>query len=196
MLVALFVLLAIVPTSAQNRIGFTGGLNLANISVDPDQGLDLSSRTGFGFGGVLDLGLSENVALHVEPMFLQKGSNVNVQGLGEIKLKASYIEVPVLFKIALGTSTTRPYVMAGPSIGILLSAKADDTDIKDTTKSTDFGLAFGAGVSFPAGNNSVFVEGRYALGLSDINDDATDDTKIKTKGIQFMAGVTFPLGGQ
>jgi len=195
-LVALFVLLAIVPTSAQNRIGFTGGLNLANISVDPDQGLDLSSRTGFGFGGVLDLGLSENVALHVEPMFLQKGSNVNVQGLGEIKLKASYIEVPVLFKIALGTSTTRPYVMAGPSIGILLSAKADDTDIKDTTKSTDFGLAFGAGVSFPAGNNSVFVEGRYALGLSDINDDATDDTKIKTKGIQFMAGVTFPLGGQ
>lgn len=61
----------------------------------------------------------------------------------------------------------------------------------------DFGLGFGAGVSFPLGTNALFVEGRYALGLSNINDDPEDpDTQIKNKGIQVIAGITFPLGGQ
>jgi hypothetical protein len=51
-------------------------------------------------------------------------------------------------------------------------------------------------VSFPAGNNAIFVEGRYALGLINLNNDLEDhDTTIKSKGIQFMAGITFPLGG-
>lgn len=72
---------------------------------------------------------------------------------------------------------------------------SEEVDIKDETKSIDFGLGFGAGVSFPAGNNSLFVEGRYALGSTNLNDDPEDsETSIKTRGIQVMAGVTFPLG--
>ena len=43
------------------------------------------------------------------------------------------------------------------------------------------------------GNNTVFVEGRYSLGLADINDDSDPNAdKVKTKGIQIMAGITFP----
>lgn len=200
LLVVIFALFMVMPAGAQNRIGIAGGLNLANVSVDPEiEGLDYSNRTGFGFGGVLDLSLSENVALHFEPLYLQKGSKLEAGG-EEAKVKLSYIEVPALFKLALGTSTTRPYLMAGPTIGFLLSAKVsngEEVDIKDDTKSIDIGLGFGAGVSFPAGNNSVFVEGRYALGLTNINDDPDDpDTEVKNKGIQVIAGITFPLGGQ
>ena len=105
-----------------------------------------------------------------------------------------------MLKFAFGSSDTKPYVMAGPTVGYLLSAKVKDPDgeedIKDDIKNIDFGLAFGGGVSLPMGNNTFFVEGRYSLGLSDINDDPNDDTKIKTKGIQIMAGITFPLGGE
>ena len=79
----------------------------------------------------------------------------------------------------------------------MLSAKQDEDDIKDDVKNIDFGLAFGGGVSLPMGNKTVFVEGRYSLGLTDINDDSDPDAdKIKTKGIQIMAGITFPLGGK
>ena len=46
----------------------------------------------------------------------------------------------------------------------------EDQDIKDTSKDIDFSLGFGGGVSFPFGNNSFFVEGRYFLGLDNIND--------------------------
>ena len=69
-----------------------------------------------------------------------------------------------MLKFAFGSSETKPYVMAGPTVGYVLSVKLDDPvggeeDIKDTTKDFDFGIAFGGGVSFPAGNNTVFVEG-------------------------------------
>ena len=101
-----------------------------------------------------------------------------------------------MLKFAFGSGDTKPYVMAGPTVGWLLSAEVDGEDIKDDVKSIDFGIAFGGGVSLPMGNNTVFVEGRYSLGLTDINDDPTDDTKFKTKGIQIMAGITFPLGGE
>jgi len=200
--VLLLALCIVLPASAQVHLGVLGGLNLANLSVDPDEGVDFSSRTAFGFGGVLDYGLGEYIALHLEPMYLQKGTEAKEEGV-DIEVKLAYLEVPLMLKYAFGTSGTKPYVIAGPTIGFNLSAKVKgseggvsaEIDVKDDIKSIDFGLAFGGGVSLPMGNNTIFVEGRYSLGLSDINDDSSDDTEIKTKGIQIMAGITFPLGG-
>jgi len=119
-------------------------------------------------------------------------------------VKLSYLEVPVMFKYSLSNDQFKPYIMAGPSFGYNLSAKieasgygiTDETDIKDEIKNIDFNLGFGAGVSIPMGNNSIFVEARYALGLTNINDDPDDpDTDINTKGIQIIAGIIFPLAG-
>jgi hypothetical protein len=191
-LVGVFILFMTLPASAQLNVGVLGGLNVATLSVDPDDGLDISNRTGFGFGGVVDISLGEMLVLHLEPMFLQKGAEID-----NVKVKASFIDVPVLIKYAFGSGQAKPYVMAGPNIGFLLSAKADDEDIDEVLKSLDFGVDFGAGVSFPMGNNSLFVEGRYALGLSNLNDDPDfPDGKIKTRGIQIFAGITFPLGAK
>lgn len=198
---ALLALLFALPAGAQHRIGIVGGLNLANVNVDPnlEPGLDLKNLTAFGIGGVLDLRLTENFDLHLEPMYLQKGTQLEAAGQTG-KFKASYVELPVLFRVALGSSTVRPYLIAGPTVGLLLSAKSSDgtseEDIKDQIKDIDFGLDFGAGVSFPAGNNSIFMEGRYALGLSNINDDSQDPTDINNKGIRIMGGITFPLGSK
>ena len=201
LVVALFTLITVLPANAQVNLGVIGGLNLASLSFDPDpDGVDLSNRTGFGIGGVLSFGLGETLALQLNPMFLQKGVKAKATELGitlETELKASYIEVPAMLKFAFGSSDTKPYAMVGPTVGFLLSAKQDETDIKDDVKSIDFGLTFGGGVSLPMGNNTVFVEGRYSLGLSDINDDSDPNAdKVKTKGIQIMAGITFPFGGE
>jgi len=201
LLLVLFWTLGMVsPASAQVHVGVLGGLNLANLSVNPDEGVDWSKRTVYGFGGVLAYDLSESVGLYLEPMYLQKGTEgTNAEGT-DIIAKLTYIEVPVLFKYAFGASNTKPYLIAGPSISFNLSAKVEDKststeiDVDDRFKSVDFGLGFGAGVSLLIGNNSIFVEARYALGLSNINDDPDiPDTNVKTKGIQFFAGITFVL---
>ncbi len=220
LLVVLLALFIALPAGAQVKLGVIGGVNIANLKGEDVAGekIDFSNRTAFGVGGVLDVGLNDNVALRFEPMYLQKGGEFSETdpdlGTATFTFKAGYLEVPVLLKIAFGTSTTRPYLMAGPTIGFNLSSKVNlsalgfslETDADKLTKSTDFGLAFGAGVSFPAGTSSIFVEGRYALGLSDIAEAGTlefmgeslpfDDVNVKTKGIQIMGGITFPLGGK
>ncbi|MCI0693059.1 PorT family protein [candidate division KSB1 bacterium] len=219
-LVALLALFIALPAGAQVKLGVIGGVNFANLSGEEVDGtkIDFSSRTVLGVGGVLDVGLNENVALRFEPMYLQKGAELTETdpdlGTATFAFKAAYLEVPVLLKIALGTSTTRPYLMAGPTIGFNLSSKLElsalgisaEIDAKEITKSTDFGLAFGAGVSFPAGTSSIFVEGRYTLGLTDIaeagalefmgDEIVSGDADVKTRGFQIMGGIAFPLGGK
>ena len=193
-----------VTSLAQVKIsgGVLGGLNLANVTVDPEPaGVTFDNLTGFGFGGVLNFGFSGGFAVKVEPMYLQKGNKYSGSGF-EGKTKGAYFEVPVLLIYSFGAGEVQPYFLAGPSIGFVLSAKDEftfggtttETDIKDDIKSTDFGVIFGAGVSIPAGNNSFFIEGRYSLGLSDINNVSGSTTKIKTTGIQIFAGITFPFG--
>ncbi len=205
----------VLPADAQIRMGLIGGLNLANVSVNPNEEPEPSNLTTFGVGGVLHINLADNLALQFEPMYLRKGAkqkgSFTDPDLGnfsaEAKTKVDYIEVPVMLKVAFGASMTGPYVMAGPMVGFLLSAKQTgsisfagveqeiDEDIKDQITNIDFGLGFGAGLSFPAGNNSLFVEGRYALGLTNINDDPEDaQTEVKTREIQILAGVIFQLG--
>ena len=190
-----------IPASAQVNLGVLGGINLANFDVDPlEEGLEFSSITVFGFGGVLDFSLNESVSLRLEPMYLQKGAKATLM-IFELEYKFAYLEIPVMVKYDFGTSDIKPYAIAGPTIGYLLSAtgkasgggESREEDMKDVIKSFDFGLGFGAGVSVPMGDNIIFLEARYTIGLTNINDDP-EDPEVKTKGIQIFAGITFPVG--
>ncbi|MCH8874863.1 outer membrane beta-barrel protein, partial [candidate division KSB1 bacterium] len=100
---ALFTLITVLPANAQVNLGVIGGLNLANLSVDPDDGVDISNRTAFGIGGILSFGVGETLALQLEPMFLQKGAKLKLSDQGftlEAEIKVSYIEVPAMLKFA------------------------------------------------------------------------------------------------
>lgn len=202
-LVVLLTLCMVLPASAQMNLGVLGGVNLAKLSIDPEpEGVDFSNRTVFGFGGVLDYGLNESVAFHVQPMYLQKGGKVAAGNMAKAESKLAYLEIPVMLKYAFSANDIKPYIMAGPTIGFNLSSKVEYTfgdssgeeDNKDDTKTIEFGLDFGAGVSLPLSTNFIFVEARYALGLTDLF-EATD-TDTKTKGIQIFAGITFPPGSK
>jgi len=223
-LVVLFVLFMAISAGAQQRIGFVGGVNLAKLTYEDEIGghVDFSNRTVFGLGAVLDLSLGNNTALRLEPMYLQKGANTNnpfdpqvdpEEDIFDVQSKLSYLEVPVFLKFTLETSTVQPYVMSGPTLGLILSSKLEvrafgasfKADLLDITKTIDFGLGFGAGLSIPIGNNAIFVEGHYTLGLYNIAEEGKagdeftpfefeEGQDLKTRGIQIMAGMTFPLG--
>lgn len=202
-----------IGTYAQtSKIGVIGGINLANISVDDDS-TTTKNLMGLGIGGVLDLALSNNVSLCFEPMYLQKGAEQDIQeeiGTINVKMKLNYIEIPVFLKILLGSGDMKPYIMAGPTIGFLMSANMEvsmlgvsvEGDIKDFIESMDYGVGFGGGISFAMGNNTFFIEGRYTMGLTDIfkggtfeEDMEIPNEEVKTKGIQIMGGFSMPLGG-
>jgi hypothetical protein len=78
----------------------------------------------------------------------------------------------------------------------LASFRFDPGPVPGISRTAAFGVGFGGGVSFPAGANAIFVQGRYTLGLADINNDPEGpETKIKTSSIQIMARIIFPKTG-
>jgi len=196
------IIMGAVPAAAQIHAGLLAGMNLGRLSFDPDAATKQSGRAGFAIGGVFDLGLGEQTALHVEPMYVQKGGTRTADDIDN-KISMSYVEVPLMLRILFSDARTSPYIMAGPSFGFVMSAKVSATengvtnerDMKSEVKALDFGLGFGAGVNMAMGRNVVFFEARYALGSSDINDfPGSNNPTVKTRGIQFFAGYLIPLG--
>jgi hypothetical protein len=178
----------------QPRFGMVGGLNLAKISVAPDDGGEYGYHTAYGLGGMVEVGLGRYVALAVEPTYLQKGTALDEPG--DPRYKASYIEVPVLMRLALHSRPAHPYLVVGPTVGFFRSGKlvndeGEEAKVDELNK-RDFGLILGAGMRIPAGKTTFFVEGRYALGMANIYSES--DYKVKNRGIQVMAGITVPLG--
>lgn len=116
-LVVLLALCVVLPTSAQINLGVLGGLNLATIIWDPEpEHWEISNLTAFGFGGVLDYSLNESIALHLEPMYLQKGANLETDWDTmplEIEVKFAYIEIPMMVKYTFGASEIKTYIIAG-----------------------------------------------------------------------------------
>ena len=88
----------------------------------------------------------------------------------------------------------------GPQIGFLLSANSEiketfngesetsDQDFKDSVKSIDFGLNFGA--SYDVSEN-IIIGARYNLGLSNINNEDGDANKINNTVFSFSLGYRF-----
>jgi hypothetical protein len=191
--------------SADTRIGLQGGVNVARLRVTPgESGFSLTTLTRPAAGAVVDVGLSDKLSLYLEPMFLGKGSRFRIEADDFLfadsvtgRFRLSYLELPVLFRVS-GRGKVQPYVMAGPTLGYLLSARIRgssqgremEEDDKADFKKLDFGLDLGGGVRFPAGSASLFIEGHYVLGLWNVEQDIYD-SKLRTKGFRAAAGLTF-----
>ncbi len=146
------------------------------LTPTPSQTPGYGSRpnsNGFGIGAVVDWPLTDQIDLHAEPMLLQKGGKIETSS-GVAIYKVNYLEIPLMLRYTIQHSASLlPYAMAGPSIGLLSSAKLDikdggEQDEKDNTKIFDFGLGIGGGVKIPRGNMTFFAETRYVLGLANI----------------------------
>jgi len=191
-------------TSAPNRIGFSGGLSLAKIRIDPaPDGRGLRNRRGFGIGTFYERSLGENAALRFESNYVQKGVEdsgfVDQAFPVKITLKLAYIETTTMINIAPVKGTIRPYFMAGPTVGYLIGARLsiaarngealeeESEDVAESTSAIDFGFTFGGGIRF----DFLFIEGRYALGLNNIFKD--NDIEGLNRGIQILGGVSVPI---
>jgi hypothetical protein len=204
LLAVLFLLGFAVNAFAQRPIslGLRGGVNFASdafTGITPTP--DVSSRTGFGFGGVAEMGLSDLIYLQAEPRYIQKGTKISFAGQTfSWTLKVDYFEIPVSLLAKFGAGAVKPYIFAGPTISFLLSAKTESDsirDIKDQTESNEFSLDVGAGVAFTvAPKTSLTGDVRYSLGLTKLNkpsSDPLDTSTWKSRDIKVFVGLLFTL---
>jgi len=185
------------------RFGFRGGLNMADITEDIGDYGDKKMRTTFGAGGIVEFWFSPMFAIQTNALYSLKGAVFEVVEQGEtvtVTFKLTYFSFPILGKVAFGEgSSAKPFIIFGPEIGFLSSAKIAgealgvgvEFDLKELgieTESVEFSINFGAGVDFPLGSIIAFVEGRYGLGLTQWNKEGNS---VKNNVIYVNIGLLF-----
>lgn len=165
--------------------GVKAGVNFASLSGDFTDGL--KAKTSFHIGGVAEVMISDDFSVQPELVYSSQGAKADE---GDGKLNYDYLNLPILAKYYVAENIS---IEAGPQIGFLMSAKADDgtddVDVKDETSGIDFGVGFGAGYKMDSGLNFAL---RYNLGLSNTNDfEGSDDFNQKNSVIQVSVGFMF-----
>jgi len=162
---------------AQNvSVGVRAGLNFSTVSVSGGgYTVAPSTRTRIILGGYGTIMFNDKIGLQPELFYLGNGYTN-----GGTTVKLNYVSLPVLFRYNI---TEMFHLLAGPQLGVLMSAKAGSVDIKDGFNSSDFGIATGIGLDFGKFNAGV----RYYAGLSNIDKTSSGLTE-KNHSFQLMAG--------
>ena len=184
---SMLVVLTMISTAtfAQLSGGVRAGLNLTNQKFDAgDFSVEGDMKAGIQLGLYLVGNLSDNVAIQPELVYSGFGAK-----LDDDALNMSYLSIPILLRYNFNEMVN---VHAGPQFGILMSAKAEDEDVKDSYKGADMGLAIGLGLDFGPFNAGA----RYYQGLSNVaSDDLGDDVKATNSAIQLVVGYRL-FGGE
>jgi hypothetical protein len=189
---AVLALFAVAGT-AQAGIGVRGGVAASGmLSSDHDfrpylgYEVEVLQRVGFPqFGPQLsmswDAQLLDFLSVRPEFGFVQRGYHL-IQPIGFInplykssyKVRISYLELPVLFRLGLPRGKVRPGLVAGPFAACRLAAAGrldhrGESEVRSltTVRAFDFGLVLGADSEIPAGRGRLVFDLRFNWGLAD-----------------------------
>lgn len=149
-------------------------MNSYTINNDDDSELD--SKIGLNVGLLGHIHLNDQYAFQPELVYSMQGATS-----GNTDIKLDYVNVPLLVQYMFDNGFR---IQAGPQLGFLLNAKAENdnssTDIKDDFKSIDVGLSLGASYVHPP--TGFGVDARYNLGLTDITEGSNAEST--NRGLQ------------
>lgn len=184
-------------------LGMGAAMAQGTISYGPKVGVDLVNQWGedvnhgmkfaYQVGAFLEYKFDNSrFAVAPEVVFAAQGAKFKFDG-GEVKrdINTNYVNVPIMGKFYVIPDFSIDF---GPQIGINVYSKLTDEidgeketiDIKDDTKSIDFGL--GLGCSYNLSPNA-FVQARYTLGLTKTFEGIGENAK--NSNIQVAFGYRF-----
>ena len=189
------------PAGAETRIGIKGGASFAsqNASGDVFSRIERPTRTGFAIGAVCEFPLGSFLWLRAEPMYVQKGSEIDWPSgfdFNDNTLKLDYLVLALNLKAGMDYGAFNPFVFAGPYVGYPVSdenvMKSDGSTLDADMQALDLGFDFGVGAGIRLNDSWwMTVDARYSLGLKD-----TDDNKgvsFRNRGGLVLAGLLFEL---
>ena len=194
----IFVLIAAaivtMSASAQVQFGFKAGVDATNFwGEDVEHGMKPSYQAGL----VMEYKFSPKFAIAPEAVFASQGGkfkaiDINLFGHDvskNVTFNTNYINVPVMLKYYASPAFSIDF---GPQVGFNVYSKysIEDVDkaidIKDNTKTVDFGLGLGGTYNL---TDNAFVQARYTLGLTKVFEG--DYNKEKNGNIQLAFGMKF-----
>lgn len=178
-----------------------------------ESGINNEFRLGFEMGGFWEIPINDFFSIQPELNFLLRragygGENSDYTGTykDEYTITTKSIEIPILAKLNFGSEKFKFFVLAGPTLEIIIgnienTLKRKITDLygshdddMDYSYAPDnrviFGVATGLGFSVPAGNGRFIFDLRYRRTLSDFSDT---NTKLSTIGFRIGYGLDIEL---
>lgn len=181
--VVLSVLIFSAAHSQGFHLGVKGGVNMNKLT-----GKSFKDEFTYGYhlGGFAEIGLGKKFSIQPEVVFNQfkqdttsKFSEVyKLDNVSNVKL--NYLSIPILLNYRASNFLS---LQAGPQFGILMDQNTKLVQNgKDAFKKGDLSMLAGVQLKF----SSVRIYGRYAVGLSNLNDI---DNQDKWKSQSFQIGV-------
>ncbi|MBN2572124.1 MAG: PorT family protein [Ignavibacteriales bacterium] len=209
-LASIFVFVFLLDLNAQIKIRVKGGLNFGTATLNPEPvGLDIEHRIATVVGIGIEYSL-ENIAVQFEILYSMKGTIIEYERIlgsyspikEKITSKVDYLEIPLSLKYYIPIEgSIIPFIFTGASISFLISSKeiteteesTKETDMKDYTNNTDFGIIVGAGTNINLGSGIIVIDARYNFGVTDINNWSLRIFETKLQTIQLCIGYYFNL---
>lgn len=157
--------------------GIKAGANFSNYTGNVQE-LTAENITSFHAGAHAEFRFSK-ISLQPELMYSTQGARLSDAGQ-EFENRLGYLAVPVMVRIYLIPNFLSLDV--GPQASFLLN-ESQNVNIEDSN-TFDFAVSGGATVHFLG---SLFFQGRYNLGLTDVKPNA----QVQNTVLQFSAGLRF-----
>ena len=190
------VLPAVAPSLAEAQdglqLGFRGGVSVASASVHLQETFSKSNRTGFAGGIFLNYDASV-FGFQIGGQYTQKGVDLDIGNVVN-NFKLSYVEIPAVIKLGIPLGAIKPSVFGGAALGFKASCDNTDNDCGDQFKGTDFSGIAGADLAIYLGSISLWLDGRYHFGLSNIAKASDVVGDLKNRNWTLQAGIGFKLG--
>lgn len=197
-----------VVASAQTAVGVRAGMRWSEL----DAGQDAGSISSLVLGGYFGFGITSRLAVQIEAVHgkrgaesLRVGDSTLDDDAAPARVEMSYLDVPILLRAGFPGERFLPSVYVGPYVGFLLGCELEpeDGDARQCDqanaaqrfrpRNTELGMVLGAGLDMAMGESTIFIDGRYSLGLLPIQagDQAFD---ARHGGLAVSAGVAVPVG--
>jgi len=193
-----FLVAALVPQTAAAAVGIKGGLALSTLDFSAAAEAPPITNLKAPVGGVFfSIGIGP-ISIEPEFLYVRMGGHA-AEGADWMEDHLDYIQVPLLLKIRMVPGPVSPMIYGGGYGSYLLAAKevsstsgvTTTTDIKDQTKSTDYGVTFGGGIDFRLPVVKLSAEVRYNLGLDNIAKNPTAGVWVKNRSLMVLVGLGF-----
>lgn len=201
MIAALLLAVPVSGSAQQIDLMLNGGIARTSLAVDPTEGEDLDGGTGLalGMGGMVSF--TDHVGFRLSWQYMARSASITDADLPGLVVNVDTENLELVPMLALRSGSV--YLLAGPYFGYphmcdisdtadgrTISAECgDEVEFRDT----DFGVVGGIGLRMPLAGIGIFVEATYALGLSEIDDNA--EIAIKNRALAVQVGLSYTLGG-
>lgn len=188
-------------TIAQWSVGGKAGVTFSNYKTKTPW--KEASNLGYTFGVAGYSKFNDNFGFNIELQYIQKGYNHQICDTFYDKLKATYIEIPMLLDYGFsvpGVENLKIHANLGFYSAYWLSGeyetKIDDEGFTETfefedsgASRFDFGPSGGARLEYLLKHSSISLDFRYEMGLIDLQKKVSDDVSNVNRAM--VVGVSY-----